>query len=60
MQVLKGIKSMVNKPNNRTNQEIEVMEIDEMHSYIGSKKTIFGFGLLSTDMENGSATLYRA
>ena len=35
-----------------SNQEIQVMELDEMHSYIGSKKTIFG--LLLPDMENGS------
>ena len=31
--------------------EIEVVELDEMHSYIGSKKTIVGFGLLLIDME---------
>ena len=34
-----------------TAQQIEMVEIDEMHSYIGSKKTAAGFGLLLIDME---------
>ena len=29
--------------------EIEVVEMDEMHSYVGSKKTPVGCGLLLTD-----------
>ena len=28
-----------------------MVEVDEMHSYIGSKKTAAGFGLLLIDME---------
>lgn len=36
--------------------EIEVVELDEMHSYIGSKKTIVGFGLLLIDMGKDSST----
>ena len=49
---------MVNKPKNLGVVKIQMMEIDEMHSYIGSKKTIFG--LLLTDMRNGLLTLYQA
>ena len=30
----------------RSSNEIEVVEMDEMHTYIGSKKTIAGSGLL--------------
>jgi len=32
-------------------QEIEMVEVDEMHSYIGQKKTTVGYGLLLIDME---------
>ena len=42
----------------RSDKEIEIMEMDEMHSYIGSKKTISGYGLLLIDMENDSSTSY--
>ncbi len=35
---------------------IEVVELDEMHSYIGAKKTIVGYGLLLIDMGNGLST----
>jgi transposase-like protein len=38
------------------NQQIEMVEVDEMHTYIGSKKTTVGYGLLLTDMEKGSST----
>jgi transposase len=35
---------------------VEVVEMDEMHTYIGSKKTIAGYGLLLIDRGNGSST----
>ena len=35
---------------NEESQEIEMVEVDEMHSYIGSKKTSVGYGLLLIDM----------
>ena len=35
---------------------VEVVEMDEMHTYIGSKKTIAGHGLLLIDMGGGSST----
>jgi transposase-like protein len=41
---------------NSESKEIEMVEVDEMHSYIGSKKTIVGYGLLLIDMEKTSST----
>ncbi len=38
------------------NQEIEIVEVDEMHSYIESKKTAVGYGLLLIDMGKDSST----
>lgn len=38
------------------NQDIEMVELDEMHSYIGSKKTFAGYGLLLIDMGKDSST----
>ena len=37
---------------------VEVVELDEMHSYIGRKKTIAGFGLLLIEMGDASSTAY--
>jgi hypothetical protein len=39
---------------NREKQQIEMVEVDEMYSYIGSKKTTVGYGLLLIDMEKDS------
>ena len=38
------------------NSSIEFAELDEMHSYIGNKKTIAGFGLLLIDLGKDSST----
>ena len=35
---------------------VEVVEMDEMHTYIGSKKTIAGPGLLLIEMGSGPST----
>lgn len=35
---------------------IKFAELDEMHSYIGNKKTIVGFGLLLIDLERDLST----
>jgi transposase-like protein len=35
-------------------QQIEMVEVDDMYSYVGSKKTV-GHGLLLIDMEKGSS-----
>ena len=40
---------------NSDSQQIEMVEVDEMHSYIGSKKTTAGFGLLLIDMGKNSS-----
>ena len=39
----------------RSAEEIEVVEIDELHTYIGSKKTTVGYGLLLIEMGNDSS-----
>ena len=39
----------------RSDTEIEVIEIDEMHSYTGDKKTTVGYGLLLIDMGKDSS-----
>jgi len=41
---------------NSESKKIEMVEVDEMHSYIGSKKTIVGYGLLLIDMGKDSST----
>jgi transposase-like protein len=40
---------------NSESREIEMVEVDEMHSYIGSKKTAVGYGLLLIDLEKDSS-----
>ena len=42
----------------KSEDEISIVELDEMHTYIGNKKTIAGFGLLSIEMEKGLSTAY--
>ena len=44
----------------RSDSTIEVVELDEMHTYIGSKKTTVGYGLLLIAMEKGLSTAYWA
>ena len=39
----------------RNKDDIEIVEIDEMHTYIGSKKTIVGSGLLLIEMGTNSS-----
>jgi len=41
----------------RSSDQIEVVELDEMHTYIGSKKTTVGFGLLLIEMGNDLSTV---
>jgi len=55
--VLKWIREFGQKVRglNTENQQIEMVEVDEVHSYIGSKKTTVGCGLLLIDMEKGSS-----
>ncbi len=42
----------------KSEKKIEVVEMDEMHTYIGHKKTTAGYGLLLIDMEKDSSTAY--
>jgi transposase len=44
----------------RSEKAIEVVEVDEMHSYISSKKDIVGSRLLLIDMGRDSSTAYWA
>ncbi len=41
----------------KRNEQIEVVELDEMHTYVGRKKTTDGYGLLLIDMESGLSLL---
>jgi hypothetical protein len=41
---------------NSESSEIEMVEVAEMHSYIASKKTSVGYGLLLIAMEKDSST----
>lgn len=55
--VLNWIKSFGEKIDAiRNGDDIDVVEIDEMHTYIGSKKTTVGFGLLLIEMGINSST----
>jgi len=36
---------------------VEIVELDEMHTYIGEKKTTVGYGLLLIDLVKGLSTL---
>jgi hypothetical protein len=38
-------------------EEVECMELDEMHTYVGSKKATAQFGLLPIDLESGLSVL---
>ena len=38
-------------------QEATIVEMDEMHSYVGNKKTIAGSGLLLIDLDTASSML---
>ena len=42
----------------RSDKAIEVVEMDEMHTYVSSKKTTAGYGLLLIDMGKNSSIAY--
>ena len=44
----------------RSGSDLKVVEIDEMHTFISSKKITAGSGLLLIDMEKDSSTAYWA
>ena len=41
----------------KRNEPIEVVELDELHSYVGQKKTTAGYGLLLIDIEKNISIL---
>lgn len=41
----------------QSDQPVAIVELDEMHTYIGQKKTTAGFGLLLIDLQDGSSRL---
>lgn len=41
----------------KSDDAIEVVELDELHTYVGNKKTTVGYGLLLIDLRNGSSRL---
>jgi transposase-like protein len=41
----------------KSNEEVAVVELDEMHTYVGQKKTTDGYGLLLIDLESGLSLL---
>lgn len=45
-------------PQIKQEEPVTVMELDEMHTYIGSKKTLVGYGLLLIEMKKNSSTAY--
>ena len=38
-------------------EAVDIVELDEIHTYVASKKTTAGYGLLLIDLENGSSLL---
>jgi len=40
----------------RSERHLDVVEMDELHTYIGQKNAIAGYGLLLIDMGKGSST----
>ncbi len=42
----------------RSDKNPEIVEIDEMHTYVGLKKTFVGYGLLLIDMGKNSLIAY--
>jgi len=47
--------SKVSLPRRET--PVEIVELDEMHTYVGQKKTTVGYGLLLIDLEKGISIL---
>ena len=53
--VMNWVKKYGREPSSiRNPKPVQVMEMDEIHSYVGSKKTINGFGLLLIERQENS------
>ena len=57
--VYNWIKSFGEQVESIRQEEATIVEIDEMHSYVGNKKTIAGSGLLLIDLGTASSMLSR-
>lgn len=56
--VFKWVKEWGEKVNlPKSTAPVEIVELDEMHTYIMSKKTTAGYGLLLIDLEKGTSIL---
>ena len=42
----------------KSEKSLYIEEMDEIHTYIGSKKIIVGYGLLLTDLEKDSSSVF--
>lgn len=42
----------------KEDRDLEVVELDEMYTYIGSKKTILGYGLMLIDLGKNLSTSF--
>ena len=42
----------------KCDNRLDLIEMDEMHTYIGSKKAIVGYGLLLTDLEKDLSSAF--
>lgn len=42
----------------KSEHQIKIVEIDELHTYVGQKKTIAGYGLLLIEMGKNSSIVY--
>jgi transposase-like protein len=60
--VLNWVKALGSKVEEyrKTEGDIEIIEMDELHTYIGEKKTTVGSGLLLIEMDINSSTSYLA
>jgi transposase len=55
--VYNWIKSFGEQIDSLRQEEATIVEMDEMHSYVGNKKTIAGSGLLLIDLDTASSML---
>jgi uncharacterized protein (DUF1015 family) len=52
-----GLRNGVRQDLPKKEERVEFMELDEMNSYVGSKKTTVGYGLPLIDSEKGLSVL---
>ena len=55
--VYRWVKKWGSTPLPRTSTPVKVVELDEMHTYVGEKRTTNGYGLLLIDIVSGLSIL---